>query len=185
MLVYLYGMLIILGPTGAGKSSQAARLEQKYPIYKWIEIGGLLRESLDPKVKKTIEKGILISDDLVTTLVADAIHQIPSSKQPLLDGYPRSVGQAHGFSDVMARLERNIVNVIHITIQREIAEERLAKRARSDDTKATIARKWQVFKTETMPVIEAYAKSGLVAEINGDGSVEEVGQRIDKAINLN
>ena len=177
-------MLVILGPTGAGKSSQAKRLATKFDSYVWIEIGGVLRNSVDQTILKTLKKGLLISDDLVTALMAEAIGKVSGAKQPLLDGYPRSMGQTDRLESISKRLKRRVLRVVYLKISRDIANRRLKLRGRMDDKSATIDQKWQVFMTETLPVIEHYRRKGIVAEIDGSGNVEDVGKNIELALSL-
>lgn len=177
-------MIIILGPTGAGKSSQAKRIEEQHQNYKWIELGGLLRESIDPKIKEKINQGLLISDDLVTTLIAERINKVDPATKIVLDGYPRSLGQASRFEEVRKRLGREIQKVIYLEVDRSTAERRLQKRRRPDDVAETIDRKWQIFESETLPVIKQYESKGIVERIDGRGSVDKVWEKIEKAVAL-
>ncbi len=180
--------VILLGPPGAGKGTQAEILCKNGFIH--IATGDLLREALAQKTplglqaKAYIEKGALVPNELVEALVFAKIEQAKSSHL-LLDGYPRNASQCESIDTFLELQKIAISHVISFEVPEDELVTRMMGRGRKDDTEAVIKNRFEVFKNETTPVIEHYASKNLVHEIDGIGSVEDISNRISEVLRLN
>jgi len=173
--------LIILGPQGSGKGTQAKLLAEKFGL-KHISSGDLLRE----EAKSGSEKGILIGKVLangelvpfetLTDLLEPAI--LNSKSGFILDGTPRDIRQAEYLNYFLNEHHFNIDKVILLQIPREISLQRLAKRAeienRADDTPESINERLSIYEEETLPVIEHYRRQGILLEIDGTPDIQTI-----------
>ena len=155
-------MILLVGRSGAGKSSQGAELSRRHPELKWISIGEFLRQSREPEVKKVISQGELVNDRLTTELVVGAINRLAPGQRPMLDGFPRRLNQVTQLELMMPKLNRAVKYVFYIKVSLATAEKRLSQRRRADDIPDAIKRRVEVFEAETLPVIEYYRRSGVV-----------------------
>ncbi|MBI3983702.1 nucleoside monophosphate kinase [Candidatus Microgenomates bacterium] len=176
-------MILMMGPTGSGKSSQTAELVKRHHQLVGIEMGELLRQSHDPQAQAAMQSGHFVSDELSAQLLRAALHQA-GDREPLLDGYPRRVSQLADFEQMLVELKQSVRAVIVLRVSRAIAEERLAKRGRADDVAVAIATRWLEFEQETMQVVEHFMKQGVVHEVDGEGDLEVITGRIEKALGL-
>ena len=176
-------MILIIGPTGAGKTSQAKQLARNNPNYAHIELGELLRQSTDPKVKELMKAGELVDDELVARLVVEKIKELSKEETPILDGFPRRMSQVELFEKMLENINREVECVILLKVSPQVTQGRLAKRGRLDDIIQAIRRKRQIFLDETIKVVEHYRQQGLVREVDGEDSLEEVDRRIQDALN--
>lgn len=179
--------LVLFGIQGSGKGTQAKRLaaEQGYEIF---EAGGALRKiaasgsGLGNTVKSYIDAGHLVPHAIIMDVLRDAIGAVPKGRKILFDGVPRDLDQMRDFNTIMGELGRDF-ECIHITLDPEESIERILKRAkiegRKDDaSEETIRKRMKTFTEKTLPVIQAYAKAGKVKEVSGQGTMEEIFERI-------
>lgn len=174
-------MIILIGPQGSGKGTQAQLLVEKYKA-RHLSTGDVLRRSKDKKIHKLLEKGQLIDDVTMAKVLAAELAKLPKDARIILDGYPRTMPQVVLLEDILSKLGQAAESVILLDLPREETIERLLKRGRKDDTKKAISHRLQQFEDETKPVIEHYSKQGVVHKVNGLGSVEEVFTRIDQVV---
>jgi len=170
--------LMLMGPPGSGKGTQAKIIAKKYQI-PHVSTGDIIREniknntSLGKKFKSYSEKGELVPDDLVIDIMQDRLSQSDCSDGFLLDGFPRTIYQA-GELDKIVPLNK----VINIKVSDEQVTIRLLKRAetegRADDTSEVIENRLKVYRDQTEPLIEFYKGKGILEDIDGELSVEEV-----------
>ena len=183
--------LLIVGPPGAGKGTQSARLTQKYDIPA-IATGDIFRANiknqtaLGLEVKAIIDAGDYVPDSLTNDLVASRLSEADCQGGFLLDGYPRTLDQLGFLDSVLAADGASLDAVIQLVVDPNEVVSRLLKRAheegRSDDTEETIRHRQSLYSRETAPLIAVYKERGLVIEIDALGEVDEVSARIAGAL---
>ena len=171
------GVIILMGPTGAGKSFQAEQLA-KQRGWASISSGELLRATTDPHIRAELEAGELVETRSVEKLVETALRAVRDEQGIVLDGFPRELREAAWLSALLPQLHRDLEAVIYLEVPKSWALERLEKRKRSDDDRAAIEMKWHEYETETKPVIEHFQDLGKLHRIDGSGSQEVVASLI-------
>jgi adenylate kinase len=184
--------LLIVGPPGAGKGTQSARITSRFDIPS-IATGDIFRANirdkteLGLKVAEIINAGDYVPDSLTNDLVANRLKEDDAREGFLLDGYPRTVDQLAFLDDVLAADGTALDAVIQLAVDPDEVVSRLLKRAheegRSDDTADTIRYRQELYQRETAPLIAIYKERGLVVEIDALGEVDEVADRIAEALN--
>jgi adenylate kinase len=175
--------LLIMGPQGVGKGTQAERLCAHYSITH-IATGDIFRANikggtqLGKQAQAYINKGQLVPDELTNKLVEDRLGQKDVEGGWILDGYPRNAGQVAALDEMLERLGTPLDAVVALEADRDVLLERMAKRAqiegRSDDNPETIKARLAVYEKETKPLLDTYEKRGLLVRINGVGSIESI-----------
>ena len=179
--------LILLGPPGAGKGTQAAfiALEKNIPH---ISTGDMLREAikngteLGLKAKAVMDAGNLVSDELIIELVKERISQNDCKNGFLFDGFPRTISQAEALDSMLLSNNLNVDKVISLEVDDDVLTERLLSRGRSDDNEETIKNRLNVYKNQTLPIKDYYLKNNKLVEVKGDDSVEDVNATIVSSI---
>lgn len=184
--------VIFLGPPGAGKGTQAKRLAAEMG-FKQLSTGEILRShitrgtELGQQVKPIMDRGDYVPDDLILALVREEIAAMPNPKV-IFDGFPRTIAQAEALDKLLADLKIPLMGVLLVTAPEEELVKRLLGRAqlegRSDDNEATIRNRLEQYKTQTQPLVEYYAKTGSLREINGLGTPDAVYQSIQSALGV-
>jgi adenylate kinase len=187
----LSARLIIVGPPGAGKGTQAGRIAESFGIPA-VSTGDIFRKNvtegtpLGVQAKAIMDAGDYVPDSLTNELVKSRLQESDAEQGFLLDGYPRTVGQVEYLDALLAEHGTAIDAVIRLVADQDALVERLLKRAgeqgRSDDNEETIRRRQQVYVEQTAPIVEAYQQRGLVLDVDGLGAVDEVGDRIQAAL---
>lgn len=183
--------LLIVGPPGAGKGTQAVRIAETYGIPA-ISTGDIFRANvknetpLGLKVKTILDAGDYVPDTLTNELIEDRLAQPDAEQGFLLDGYPRTADQVDYLESLLQGKGEQLTAVVQLIADRDEIVERLRRRAveqgRSDDTEEAIRHRQDVYLRETGPLIAAYGEKGLVLEVDGLGSIDEVASRIDDAL---
>jgi adenylate kinase len=183
--------LIIMGPPGAGKGTQAARVAQRYGIPA-ISTGDIFRRNLaegtplGEQARAYMDAGEYVPDDVTNAMVADRLGQPDTAKGWLLDGYPRTLDQVHTLDRMLAEAGGALDSVLELTVDTDAVVERLFRRAeiegRSDDNADTIRRRMEVYAAQTAPLTQEYAKRGLLVQVDGMGTMDEVTDRIVAAL---
>ncbi len=179
--------VLLLGPQGAGKGTQAKRISAEYGL-PHIASGEILRAEMDAgtelgkRVKETIERGDLVSDDLMIELIRNRLEQPDTESGFVLDGFPRTTVQAEALDSMFGDIGRNFSVAFSLQIPDEVAFERLRRRARADDMDEAIQRRLDNYHRETEPLIEYYRTRGNVVPIHANRSENEVFAEIQRAL---
>jgi adenylate kinase len=183
--------LLIMGPPGAGKGTQAQRVATHYGIPA-ISTGDMFRAMktsdtpLAVQLRAIMDSGGYVSDEIVNAVVAERLTQTDCAAGFLLDGYPRTPQQVEALDDFLATSGESLDAVISLLADVDEVVNRLLKRAqiegRSDDTAATIRRRQEIYARETEPLLEVYRRRGLLIEVDGLGAIEEVSARLFAAL---
>jgi adenylate kinase len=175
-------VILFFGPPGSGKSVQGELLVARNG-WSWLSTGQLFRESSDAEVLERLAKGELIDDDLTNKVLDEALHRADDKTRVVLDGYPRNRKQAEWLDSHLPDHGREIIAVIVFNVPQEELIRRLAGRGRAEDSLEVIKKRLTIYFENTKPVLEFYEKQGVpVISVNGHGSVSEVHERIQKAI---
>jgi adenylate kinase len=183
--------LLLIGPPGAGKGTQAAILAQTYSIPA-ISTGDMFRANvknetpLGLEVKAIMERGEYVPDSLTNAIVADRLNESDAAAGFLLDGYPRTTDQVTELDRMLSEGGKALDAVVLITADTDEVVARLLKRAqiegRADDTEEVIRHRMSVYEEQTAPLINTYSARDLVVTVDGLGAVEEVTARIVAAL---
>lgn len=169
--------ILFVGPQGSGKSTQAKLLGEflKIPV---ISSGDILRQTatFDRSIRKILDEGQLVDDETTAKIVAERVRQSDCQKGFILDGYPRNLEQGRLFDPGFDR-------VIYLKLSDEQALKRLLNRGREDDTEESIAQRLKLYHEQTDPILDYYRREGLVGEIDGQGTIEEIQQKLRDQIN--
>jgi adenylate kinase len=183
--------LIIMGPPGAGKGTQATRIADRYGIPA-ISTGDIFRTNIKDgtdlglRVKSILDAGGYVPDQVTNDIVRDRLAWVDAAPGFLLDGYPRTTGQVEFLDEVLAAHGHALDGVIELTVDEDSVVERLLKRAetegRTDDTEDVIRERQAIYRKETAPLIALYEQHGVLVKVDGMGSVDEVTERVVKAV---
>lgn len=189
-------LVVFLGAPGAGKGTQAARLAAKYGLPQ-ISTGDMLREAVDAgtelgdRVEAIMASGDLVPDGVMLELVEDRLGKPECAGGAVLDGYPRTRGQAETLDPLTRRLGLGEVSLV---LMLDVPEDELVQRisgrrqesagesGRDDDKDAVVVERMRVYRELTEPLVEYYRSTGALEEINGVGTVDEVFDRLDAAM---
>jgi adenylate kinase len=183
--------VILLGPPGAGKGTQAKRVAADAGI-PHIATGDIIRvirgedTELGREVKAVYDRGDLVSDELMIELIRDRLCQPDTEAGFVLDGFPRTLRQAEALDRLLDELDRALSVVLHFQVRDDVAVGRIRGRAmaenRSDDTADVIQHRIDVFHEQTEPVVEHYRTRGILVGIHADRSVNEVFGEVQEAL---
>ena len=184
--------LLLIGPPGAGKGTQASKLSEVFGIPA-ISTGDIFRANvknetpLGLEAKSYMDRGAYVPDDLTNKLVRDRLQNPDCVNGFLLDGYPRTADQVKELDDILRETDSSLDAVIQLTADTDEVVKRLAKRAidqgRSDDTEDVIRNRMAIYEDQTAPLISLYAARGLLIMVDGLGEIDEVTSRIVEALN--
>jgi len=175
--------IILFGGPGAGKGTQAQRITEHYSIPQ-ISTGDILRETaasqspLSKKIKEVMQRGELVSDDLLKEIVEARLQKADCQKGFILDGYPRTIRQALDLEAVMRDINKKLNTVLYVEVPEQELITRLSKRGRADDNETTIKNRLKVYESSTRPVLDFYQAKDLLKKVNGVGSVEDIFDQI-------
>jgi adenylate kinase len=183
--------LLIMGPPGAGKGTQAVRIAEHYriPAISTGDIFRAMKHSDTPlarQVRTIMESGGYVSDEITNDIVKDRLAQGDCVTGFLLDGYPRTLQQVQTLDDYLAETDRPLRAVISLLADVEEVVARLLKRAeidgRPDDNEETIRVRLQVYAEQTEPLLDLYRSRGMLVEVDGLGQIDEVSERVFAAL---
>ncbi len=183
--------LVLLGPPGAGKGTQAARLAERLGVPA-ISTGDIFRANikggtpLGKTVQEYTSRGALVPDSVTNDMVRDRLAQDDVADGFLLDGYPRNVAQVAELEKILADAGLTLDLAVEITADPEVVVGRLLKRAeiegREDDTEDVVRHRLDVYAQETAPIAQVYAERSLLVQVDGIGDVDAVTERLVAAI---
>ena len=189
--------LILLGPPGAGKGTQARRPVDRYGIVQ-LSTGGMLREaaaagtSAGVKAHEIMARGELVPDDMVVAIVAHRIDRPDCAKGFILDGFPRTVGQAEALDRMLGEKGLALDAVIEFKVDESILLQRVETRVkemtargealRADDNPEALRRRLVAYRAQTAPLVEYYARKGLLMSVDGMLSIDQVTAEIETGI---
>ncbi|HIZ37154.1 MAG TPA: adenylate kinase [Candidatus Ruania gallistercoris] len=185
--------LILLGPPGAGKGTQAARLAERLGVPA-ISTGDIFRANvsegteLGQLAQKYMDAGEYVPDEVTNQMVAARLAEPDAAEGFLLDGYPRTEAQVSELDSILAANDRELSHVVELTADTDEVVTRLLNRAqeqgRSDDTESVIRRRLDVYAEQTAPLVRIYADRGLLVQVDGMGEVDEVTARLTDALGV-
>ncbi len=179
--------IILIGPPGAGKGTQAAQLAERVQACH-LSTGEMLREAVQkhtPEGERAIEfmdSGRLVPDEIILAMIARRLGQPDCVGGGLLDGFPRTVSQARAFDALLAEGGLSLDGVIALAADDETLVHRLAGRGRADDKPEVVRQRLAVYHTQTAPLLDYYRDQGLLQTVDGIGTPQEVSQRVQVAI---
>ena len=184
-------IIILLGPPGSGKGTQANFIQNKLSI-PHLSTGDILRQSvknetdLGNKVKNIMAKGELVSDDLVLDVIKERVSQSDCDQGFILDGYPRNIAQAESLNILLKDINRNIDRILFLDVDFAALQSRIELRSkenneekRADDTSEVLIKRLYEYKSQTAPLSEYYSNDKKFKKINGMKSISEVSHDIE------
>ncbi len=185
--------IILFGPPGAGKGTQAKYLVKKLNGFQ-ISTGELLRDEIKKntdigkEIINDMDHGKFISDEIVNNLIKDIISDPKKKNKLIFDGYPRSISQAKNLDSILKNSNQKIDFIFFLNVKKEIIIKRIEKRKilenRSDDVTSTILKRYDTYMQTTKPVLEFYSKNTNFKEIDGSQEIVEITRKIDNFLNV-
>ena len=185
--------LVLLGAPGSGKGTQAARLKDHLQV-PHISTGDLLRAevaagtALGLQAKAVMERGDLVSDDILLGMLEDRLSRPDVAGGFILDGYPRNLAQADALGQLLTRIGQPMDHAVQLEVDTDLLVERIANRAkeqgRQDDTPEAVRNRLNIYNDVTAPVIEFYRQRGMLKVVDGEGAMDEVFTRIVEAVSV-
>ncbi len=183
--------VLVLGPQGAGKGTQSARISSEYGI-PHVATGDMFRAAiaagtvLGQRVEPLLAQGVLVPDELTVALIAERLGQSDAADGFVLDGFPRNEAQADALDSMLGGIGRGLDAILFFDVPDEIGMERALGRAqiegRADDTREVIARRLAIYHAETESIVEHYRATGKLVPLHAERSVEHVWAEISSAL---
>ena len=183
--------LLVLGPQGSGKGTQAKRISDVHGI-PHVSTGDMFRAAiaactpLGNEVAPILASGELVPDQLTVALIRDRLGEEDALRGFVLDGFPRNLEQAEALDEMLADIGRGIDHVLFFDVSDELAAERMRGRAaaegRPDDTPEIVARRLAIYHEQTEPVVDRYRAAGILIRLHAELSVDEVSKQILEAL---
>ena len=183
--------MILLGPPGAGKGTQATSLIERLDI-PHVSTGDMLRAAVKAqtpvgqKAKAVMDAGELVGDDIVIGIAEERLSEDDAKKGFLLDGFPRTIAQADALEALLSKLGVELDCCLALTVDNDAIVERLLKRAeiegRTDDNEEIIRERMREYDSKTAPLLKFYKDRDRLVEVDGIGTIDEVGERIKQAL---
>ena len=185
--------VIIFGPPGAGKGTQANNLVKKYNLYQ-ISTGDLLRNEVTNKtdigrnIENIISKGDFATDEIVNELIQNVVSNPQKKNKLIFDGYPRSLSQAKNLDILLNNSNQKIDFIFFLNVKKETIIQRIEKRKilekRADDNLKTILKRYDTYMETTKPVLDFYSKNPNFYEIDGSVKIEEISSKIEQILSV-
>ncbi len=180
--------LLVVGPQGSGKGTQAKRIAADYGI-PHVSTGDIFREAisagtdLGKQVEPILAAGELVPDELTVALIRERLQETDGF---VLDGFPRNLEQAEALDVLLRDIDRRLDAILFFDLPEDVAVERMSKRAqeegRADDTPEVMRRRLDVYREKTLPVVEHYRASGKLVPLHAERSIDEVYAEIQNAL---
>jgi adenylate kinase len=186
-------ILILLGPPGVGKGTQASRLTKTRGLVQ-LSTGDMLREAiangteLGRKAKSIMDEGKLVADDIILGMIAERLSSPDCANGVILDGFPRTIEQAKGLDTMLVEIGLSVNHVIEMQVDENILADRILKRAqeseqvRDDDNVEVLKKRLKVYHENTAPIIPYYKDGGKVSVVDGMQPIEDVAAAIDRIL---
>jgi adenylate kinase len=180
-------ILVIFGAPGVGKGTQAELLSERKGI-PHISTGAALRQAIEDgtELGKTaqqfVEAGKLVPDNIVTGIVRETLNHEEYKKGCILDGFPRTMAQAATLDEILKEQGREITCVLNVDVDNNEIVQRMLNRGRKDDTEEIIRERLNIYSSSTFPLLEYYKQRGKLCTIDGNGTIEDVYNRIASLI---
>jgi adenylate kinase len=184
--------LLVLGPQGAGKGTQAKRISAEYGI-PHIATGDMFRAldattELGRRVKQIMDSGQLVPDEITIEMIRERLSEPDAERGFVLDGFPRNVAQAEALDEMLGSIRRGLDAILFFDVSDAVGMERALSRAaiegRSDDTRDVIAKRLAVYHDQTEPIVEHYRATGKLVPLHADRSIEQVWSEIADALEV-
>lgn len=179
--------LVLLGPPGSGKGTQAALLSEGLGVPA-ISTGDMLREAvaegseLGRRVESVMAAGELVGDELMAELVRERLAKEDAAEGFLLDGYPRTASQVKTLDEILEAGSVSLDHVLFVDAPADVLVERVLARRRADDTEKVIRERLRIYSEKTQPLVESYRSRGLLRDIPGNQTIAEVAASIDAVL---
>tara|TARA_B100002019_G_C20986833_1_gene458549 strand:+ start:82 stop:645 length:564 start_codon:yes stop_codon:yes gene_type:complete len=185
--------IILFGPPGAGKGTQAKHLVKKFNCLQ-ISTGDILRNEIQKnseigkKITNNMNEGKFVNDEIVNNLIKDIVFDKQKKNKLIFDGYPRSVSQAKNLNILLEKSDQKIDYIFFLNVAKEVILKRIEKRKilekRSDDNISTILKRYDTYMETTKPVLDFYSKNTNFHEIDGSLEIEDITAKIDDFIKV-
>jgi adenylate kinase len=173
--------LVLVGPPGAGKGTQAARLSERLGV-PHISTGDLFRANISQRTalgleaKRTLDAGDLVDDEVSVAMVRERLAEDDAANGFILDGFPRTLAQADALAELLDATTNQLDAVVALEVPEDTLVQRLLERGREDDTEDVIRRRQQVYREETAPLLDNYRKQ--LVSVAAVGEIEEITDRV-------
>ena len=185
--------VVIFGPPGAGKGTQAQNIVKKFNLHQ-VSTGDLLRTEIKNKseigkeIEEIISKGDFATDDIVNKLIANIIFDPKKKNKLIFDGYPRSLSQAKNLDVLLKNSNQKIDFIFFLNVKKDTIIKRIERRKilekRSDDDLNTILKRYDTYMETTRPILDFYSKNPNFYEIDGSLKIEQITAKIDGFLNV-
>ena len=185
--------VIIFGPPGAGKGTQAQNIVKKFKLYQ-ISTGDLLRNEVKNQtpigkdIENIISKGDFATDEIVNELIKNAVFDVNKKNNLIFDGYPRSLSQAKNLDLLMQKSDQKIDFIFYLNVKKDTIIKRIEKRKilekRADDDLSTILKRYETYMDTTKPVLDYYSKKLNFYEIDGGDKIDQISSKIEQILLL-
>ncbi len=185
--------LILLGPPGAGKGTQALRLVERYSIIQ-LSTGDMLRSAVAAgtpvglRAKDIMARGELVPDDVVVSIIADRVGQADCANGFILDGFPRTLAQAQALDKLLEEKQLHLDGVVELAVDPKALLARIVKRAaqsseaRADDNADALKQRLDVYERDTAPLVAYYRDKGMLVSVDGMAAIDDVANEIATAL---
>jgi len=181
-------IMVVLGAPGSGKGTLSKELKKDYD-FSHLSTGDIIRNSDDPELKKIIEGGNFVPDDMMIKILRRELRGLDLSKGIILDGFPRTIKQAKRLDSMLGKMGLGLNHAVYLEISDDVAKDRIRDRAKKEDRKddsseEVINKRFDEYKEKTLPLVDFYEKSRKLVRINAEGGKDDVLQKVVERLKL-